>query len=250
MSSINLVIQVALLRKQAAVNMPAAQPLDPFQDSLDRLGQEADKKTKVEKTRQKIFGTEAAMQKSQKLQKGLESAANEMEQDHRRWRDLEAEQSARENPPLVEPPPKARVGSALAVGGTGTFRNRPSATAPTAGPAAPSPALARSRVIIEPQVTNTEALQAMARRAHHASDHVAESLEFVLWEGTNAAGLTSVPVELLEVGGLYRIRFADLVLGLGLERDIRILAFSFQEDESVSGAISVAAEVWRETATP
>ena len=145
---------------------------------------------------------------------------------------------------------RERVGSALAVGGTGTFRNRPSATAPTAGPAAPSPALARSRVIIEPQVTNTEALQAMARRAHHASDHVAESLEFVLWEGTNAAGLTSVPVELLEVGGLYRIRFADLVLGLGLERDIRILAFSFQEDESVSGAISVAAEVWRETATP
>lgn len=142
---------------------------------------------------------------------------------------------------------------AVVVGGTGTFADRPAATATIEGrasgevgaavypaPNAPllseqtSPIVAGSRVITLPSVTNQRALASAARALYSAPDYVRERLSGKLVEGA----ITPSEVEL---GGTYTVRFDSLAWGLNVVRDVRFLGLSFGED----GMIGFEADVLR-----
>lgn len=149
--------------------------------------------------------------------------------------------------------------AALAVGGTGVFGDRASASVSTSGFAAEktptqqlgevdetilSPVFAGTETLVEPQVRNQAALLALARRAHNAPANVRESLTFTLWDAANVDGVTPFPIDQLELGSRYHIVFSNLAMGLGVERDIRILALSLNN----AGSVEVVAEVERAAA--
>lgn len=151
------------------------------------------------------------------------------------------------------------IAAALTVGGPGVFGDRAAASVSTSGFAAEatptqqfgalnetagSPIFGGTDVRVEPQVTNQAALTAAARRAHNAPENVREAVNFTLWDGQNADGLSPFPIDLLELGSRYHIVFANLALGLGVERDIRVLALSLDN----AGSIEVVAEIERAAA--
>ena len=89
-----------------------------------------------------------------------------------------------------------------------------------------------TRVAFEPSETSLEALATTARRVYAARDWIGEHLTFSFVE-------TTVDMNLIELGGIYGVRFKDLVLGLGYEREIRIHGLALGED----GVVDVEAEV-------
>lgn len=135
--------------------------------------------------------------------------------------------------------------AAVAIGGSGTFRDRPAAQVnatgrkdegiegQVAGISKPSsPALAGTRVLIEPGVSSTEALLATARRSLSAPEYIKERLTLHLVEST-------IDMNKIELGSRYTVKFANLALGLGYERVIRVMALSLNE----SGVMEMIAEV-------
>lgn len=150
------------------------------------------------------------------------------------------------------------LGAAMAIGGTGTVGARPAVEVNTSGMASEgtptsaraddqtrfSPVHAGTQVLIEPQVTNQGALRAGAERANNAPENVREALTFTLWDGDNADGLAPVDVSLLELGSRYHVAFDNLALGLGVERNIRVIALSL----SNAGSIEIVAEVEQDAA--
>jgi hypothetical protein len=135
--------------------------------------------------------------------------------------------------------------AAVAIGGSGTFRERPAAQINFAGRsdegivsqksgfAAPtSPALAGTRVLIEPGVSSAEALLATARRSFTAPDYIKERLTLYLVEST-------IDMTKIELGSRYTVRFKTLDLGLTYERVVRAMALSLNE----SGVMEMVAEV-------
>ena len=138
--------------------------------------------------------------------------------------------------------------SALAVGGTGVFRDRESVLAGDTTsneadrnlqvaevPAQRSPALMGTRVLVDSQFSGEEVLQSAARRLLEAQDHVREKIEMNLVEN-------EIDLATLELGSLYGIRFQDFALGLEVNRTIRFTALSFGDD----GVIQTVATIVRE----
>lgn len=86
-----------------------------------------------------------------------------------------------------------------------------------------SPASAGARVVIEPRVTNKEALAKIGQREHHSPDAVSEAFSFTIAE-------TETSMDMLEVGSLYGVRFADLSLGLAVHRVVRLVGLQLSPD--------------------
>ena len=146
----------------------------------------------------------------------------------------------------------ASVTSTAAVGGSGTFRDRPgeevnaegtasggfqATRGPVAAGAIRSPARAGTRLIIEPAVSNRDALSAMALALHDSTDFTPEALSLKLVE-------SELDMSKIELGGIYLIRAPSLNWGLRYERRVRFKALSLGED----GVVDVEAEVLRAAA--
>lgn len=145
------------------------------------------------------------------------------------------------------------VGTAIAVGGTGTFSERTAAAVSTTGQthdgivtrtvatdterASVLPSLSGTRVLVERQVTNVEALDAAAARMHDSPDHVREQVSFALVEGE--LDMTYPPTP----GDIVTVRFADILLGQSVTRLVRLMGIRMQPQR---GLIGVEARVLRE----
>lgn len=111
--------------------------------------------------------------------------------------------------------------SALVVGGQGTFQNRAQATASTTRI---GPGIGGTRVLIERQVTQQEALFNAASRLLDTPEHVAEAITFSLLD-QHIAGVN--------VGDIISGRFPAVDLSMPFERSVRILGISFDTDRLV-----------------
>ncbi len=137
------------------------------------------------------------------------------------------------------------IQSSTVVGGTGTFRQRPSVqvvqtgsgesgvtTQRQTGAVSTSPAKAGSRVLIEPSVQNEPALRASAQRQYRTPAHVGERLSLGLYED-------AINMHQIALGGVYRVRFDDLNMGRPLERKVRVLGIKLGVDGVVEPVVEV-----------
>ena len=145
------------------------------------------------------------------------------------------------------------ITEAIAVGGSGTFRDRRALSVSPLGDAQPgiigrpfdvqheriSPALMGSVVFVDQEVTGDEALAAAAKRRFSNPDVTREALSFQLVE-------SEIDVAQCEIGALYTVSFASLRLGLGLERTVRMISMQLGED----GMIDCETEVLDDQAHP
>ena len=145
------------------------------------------------------------------------------------------------------------VGTAIAVGGTGVFSGRTAAAVSTTGETydgiatrtvasgpvrlPSSPSLSGTRVLVQRQVTNVEALDAAAVRMHDSPDHVREQISFSLVEGE--LDMTYPPTP----GDVVTVRFGDILLGQSVTRLVRLMAIQVRPQE---GLLDVEARVLRE----
>lgn len=141
---------------------------------------------------------------------------------------------------------EGHISAAVAVGGSGTFSSREAAQVNALGRADPgiaaqaageakapsSPALAGTRVLVEPGATTEEARLATARSTFTSPDYVKERLTLDLVEST-------IDMSKIELGSSYTVKFTNLDLGLGYERVVRVVAIDLNE----SGVIGLIVEV-------
>jgi len=207
---------------------PKAEPLSQFLSTMGNLGWEWSLKSQIT---QKNVVTDLCWQE-------------------RIGRDLSSQISFSENKHFLDATlvddTKGRVTAALAVGGSGAFRDRLASEVNMEGRASPgidghralgvtvplSPVLAGTRVAIEPAITNLDALTEIARNLQRSTSDEFESLTFDLAE-------SELDMSTLELGSVYLLRFQNLDLGLGLERRVRFKAFSLGEQ----GVVNVVGEV-------
>jgi hypothetical protein len=164
-------------------------------------------------------------------------------------RGLGFEQGASITEASLEQDAEGFLASAVLVGGTGTFADRPAAAVTISGQSAggidanpleqpqrpSSPALAGTRVIVEQQVTNRDVLMQGAAKQHVAPRWVRERLSLTVAEA-------ELDLTKLGLGNYYRFRTGDLALGLGVERIVRVIAFDLGDN----GLISIEAQVLKE----
>jgi hypothetical protein len=140
---------------------------------------------------------------------------------------------------------EGHISAAVAVGGTGAFGARPAAqvnqagrqdsgiAAQKSGFGPPnSPALAGTRVLVDPVVTTTDALLASARSTFTSPDYVKERPTLSIVEST-------IDMKKIELGSRYSVKFTSLDLGLGYERVVRVVAIDLSE----SGIMQLVVEV-------
>lgn len=142
--------------------------------------------------------------------------------------------------------------SSIAVGGSGTFRERPAAIASAGGASrdgltgvatdeTTEDAPGGSRLIVNPQIENADALERAALRIHHAPEYIGEGLTVTLREGANADGLTPFPLEALVLGAQYRFRATDARWSSegAVDRTIRLIGYDFGGDGHINCNIQV-----------
>jgi hypothetical protein len=151
----------------------------------------------------------------------------------------------------------AFTGTTVAVGGTGSYAERPAEAASAAGlgvdatiagnalpkarkPPIASPIFDGTVVTTHQSVTNRSALANAARRRHDLPPESAERLELTLAE-------TDVNMQDLELGAIYTVKFPSLDFGLGIERYVRLMAFSLGQEGQVPCTVDVLDEdtFWR-----
>ena len=142
--------------------------------------------------------------------------------------------------------PEGAFAASLAVGGTGTFKDRPAQQVNAAGRddtgitgniagalagVPTSPALMGTRVVVEQSVKNADALTAAARRSLRDPDLLRERHVLELVEA-------NIDMDKLEIGSFYGINFKNLDFGLKKEGVVRCLSLDLGED----GIVRMAAE--------
>lgn len=136
------------------------------------------------------------------------------------------------------------IGEALAVGGTGLFRNREFSSVSAGSsqqpldekaPTPSSPAQDGTRVVIQQQVSDKPSLERTARREHRSPEFVREALEFALLT-------TQVDMNKIDIGNRISMRYTDLALGASVERIVRLTAMSLGQND----VIECVADVLRE----
>jgi hypothetical protein len=136
--------------------------------------------------------------------------------------------------------------SSVAVGGTGTFASRAAVEANASGQGAAgiegiavpvtagnSPALMGSQVAIMRNVTDSDALARAARRM------MGKPPELIGNRITMKLVESRIDIKLIEIGGIYSVRFKDILMGLSMTAAVRCVALTRGTD----GILEMIAEV-------